>query len=139
MFYFNKYFLCFVCFFSKHRRSYSHCRAAVYKTPLKSYVENKHEWNVMVKCIFWVKRQLSKSHVQQGSLANQQHIISVRAMTFGIQSTLMNFTLSHLQLLQTSQYSANMLLMLSGKHGSHQPFSALIELGNLGAHIFPFN
>lgn len=36
-------------------------------------------------------------------------------MTFGFQSTLIHFTASHLQLLQISQRSANMLLILRGK------------------------
>lgn len=43
-------------------------------------------------------------------------------MTFGVQSTLIHFTVSHPQLLQTSQFSANMLLMSCGKQKPTEPF-----------------
>lgn len=36
-------------------------------------------------------------------------------MTFGVQSTLIHFTVPHLQLLESTQFSANMLLMSCGK------------------------
>lgn len=86
----------------------------------------------------WVKWELSKSHVRQ------QHIFSSRESvhandTFGVWSSLIQLILSHFQLLQTGQCSANILLILCGESTAHKFVFVLIMLGNLGSHTFPSN